>query len=64
MGSTLFRSEENPALVVGIARWRSKDDLAAFWEQAGPMQFQGATLEAMEILEELDHLTVEQPVES
>jgi len=46
--------------MIGIARWESKDHLEGFWRQAGTVQFPGATMESIEILEELDHLTVEQ----
>jgi len=46
--------------MIGIARWESRDHLEAFWRQAGTVEFPGATMVSIEILDELDHLTVEQ----
>lgn len=60
LGSTLCRSTEEPDCFIGIARWASRDHLEAFWKQAGTVEFRGATMESVEVLDELDHLTVEQ----
>ncbi|HTT86979.1 MAG TPA: antibiotic biosynthesis monooxygenase, partial [Acidimicrobiales bacterium] len=59
MGSTLLRAGHDDAQLVGIARWESEEQLVAFWERMSPLEFPGAVLESMEILEELDHLTLE-----
>jgi len=45
--------------MIGIARWESRDHLEGFWKQAGTVEFPGATMESIEILDELDDLTVE-----
>jgi heme-degrading monooxygenase HmoA len=60
MGSTLVRSTEDDDCLIGIARWQDTDALTAFWERMSPLEFPGAVLESLEILEELDHLTLEQ----
>jgi len=59
MGSTLFGSTEDDDCLIGIARWQNRDALTAFWERMSPLEFPGAVLESLEILDELDHLTVE-----
>ena len=58
MGSTLFRPTADNAHLVAIARWTSRADLEAFWENPGGSEFPGAILESVEILDELDDLTV------
>jgi heme-degrading monooxygenase HmoA len=62
-GSTLCRAGDDPAVFVGIARWAGRDALEAFWKQAAGDPFEGAVLETVEVLEELDDLTlgVEEP---
>lgn len=57
-GSTLLRPSDSGS-VVGLARWESEEQLHAFRERMGLLEFAGATLESMEILEEVDHLTTE-----
>jgi len=59
MGSTLLRTPDDDDLVIGIARWQSEEELTAFWERMSPLEFSGAVLASMEILEEIDHLTLE-----
>jgi heme-degrading monooxygenase HmoA len=59
MGSTLLRSGVEDGLV-GLARWESQEHLDAFWERMSPLEFPGAVLLSIEILEEIDHLTVEE----
>jgi heme-degrading monooxygenase HmoA len=59
MGSTLLRSSDDEACVIGIARWRDTGHLTAFWERSDPLAFPGAVLQSREILEEVDHLTLE-----
>ena len=59
MGSTLLRSPDDDACVIGIARWRDKGHVTAFWERSTPLEFPGAVLQSLEILEEVDHLTLE-----
>lgn len=58
-GSTLLRSPDDEDCLVGIARWEDKEKLTAFWERMSPLEFPGAVLESLEILEEVDHLTLE-----
>ena len=60
-GSTLLRPTGSDEHVVAIARWDSEGDLAAFWADPGGSEFSDATLESVEVLVELDHLTVEAP---
>jgi len=38
----------------------SREHLEAFWSQAGTVEFSGATMESIEVLDELDHLTIKQ----
>lgn len=58
MGSTLLRSTETPTTFVGVALWKSSEHLERFRRNAGVRQFAGATLETIEVLEEIDDLTV------
>jgi heme-degrading monooxygenase HmoA len=60
-GSTLLRSTEERDCLVGIARWESEQHLLSFWERMSPLEFSGAVMESAEILEEIDHLTLEAP---
>ena len=60
MGSTLLRPADAPNKAVGLARWQRREDVEAFWAagtNGSPLP--GGTLESVEILEELEHLTVE-----
>jgi heme-degrading monooxygenase HmoA len=58
MGSTLLRSTEDDCLV-GIARWETKEQLTSFWERMSSLEFPGAVMLSLEVLEEIDHLTLE-----
>ncbi len=58
LGSALLRSHEDPSTFVGLARWRSKADLEAFWEASGGRAFPDARLTSVEVLDELDDLEV------
>ena len=58
-GSTLLRAPEDEDCLIGIARWESTEQLTAFWERMSPLEFPGATMLSLEVLEELDHLTIE-----
>ncbi len=58
-GSTLLRSADDEDCLVGLARWESTEQLEAFWERMSPLEFPGAVLSSLEILEEVDHLTLE-----
>lgn len=58
LGSTLCRSTDDPELLIGIARWQSRAQLEGFWERTGPVDFSGATMQSIEVLEELDDLTI------
>jgi len=57
MGSTLLRPLDDADHMVGAARWRTREDLEAFWASAGGDGFDGARLVATEVLEEVDDLT-------
>jgi hypothetical protein len=59
MGSTLLRSPDDDGSFIGIARWRDQGHLTAFWERSTPLEFPGAVLQSVEVLEEVDHLTLE-----
>jgi heme-degrading monooxygenase HmoA len=58
MGSLLLRSRHEPDLFVGVARWETERQLLDFRQQAAPMVFEGADLESVEVLDELDDLTL------
>jgi len=58
MGSTLLRSSEAPTTFVGVARWKSQEHLARFRRTAHIRRFAGAAIETIEVLEEIDDLTV------
>ena len=58
-GSTLLRSPDDGECLIGIARWESAEQLTAFWERMSPLEFPGATMLSLEVLEEVDHLTLE-----
>ncbi len=59
MGSTLLRPTDDEDCLVGIARWQSQEQLTSFWERMSPLEFPGAVLVSLEVLEEVDHLTRE-----
>ena len=59
MGSTLLRPTDEDDCLIGMARWTTRTHLTAFWDAMGPLEFPGAVLESLEILEEIDHLTRE-----
>ena len=58
LGSTLVAPTTDASYLMAIARWRSEEDLHTFWENPGGSNFEGATLESVEIFHELDDLTV------
>ena len=60
LGSTLCRSTKDSEVFVGIARWQNRQDVEAFWGQASDVGFDGAVLESVEVMEELDDLGVAQ----
>jgi len=59
MGSTLLRPADAPNTVVGLARWQRRDDVEALWASGNATPLPGGTLESIEILEELEHMTLE-----
>ena len=59
-GSTLLGADSDQGHCVAIARWESLEALTAFWDDPGGVQFEGADLVSVEILQEIDHLTVEE----
>jgi heme-degrading monooxygenase HmoA len=56
LGSTLLGSTTDDACFAAVARWRSMEDLEAFWNEGRP-EFPGSRLDSVEIFEELDDLT-------
>ena len=61
LGSTLLAPTTDDAHFVAIARWRSREDLEAFWADPGGSEFHEAELESVEIYEEVDDLTLQDP---
>ncbi len=59
MGSTLLRPTDDEDCLIGIARWQTREQLSSFWERMSPLEFPGAILLSLEVLEEVDHLTLE-----
>jgi len=59
MGSTLLRTDSDQYQWVAIARWESVESLTAFWNDTSGSQFEGAAVVSVEVLEEVDHLTLE-----
>ncbi|MEY2422033.1 MAG: hypothetical protein QOI95_2100 [Acidimicrobiaceae bacterium] len=59
LGSVLLRAPADPSLFVGIARWLNVEHLEAFRRTIGPIHVDGATLDSMEILDEIDNLLVQ-----
>ncbi len=60
LGSTLCQPAQDDEHLVGIARWKSEDDLVRFWgDVAGDSQFPEAVLESTEILGEIDNMVEE-----
>ena len=59
LGSTLLRPSDTPSTLVGFARWQRRDDVEAFWTSGNATPLPGATLESIEILDEVEHMTLE-----
>ncbi|MGH9007261.1 MAG: antibiotic biosynthesis monooxygenase [Acidimicrobiales bacterium] len=62
MGSTLLAPADDDEHFVAIARWRSKDDLESFWADPGGSPFEEAELVSVDLFEEVDDLTRQDPV--
>ena len=58
-GSTLLRPAHSPTTLVGFARWQRRDDVEAFWASGHAAPLPGAVLESIEILDEVEHMTLE-----
>ena len=57
LGSVLCNPSGDDEHLIGIARWKSEDDLVRFWaDQPGDRGFSGAVLESAELLGEIDNL--------
>jgi hypothetical protein len=44
---------------VAIARWESQGDLERFWKSPGGSEFPWVEMESVEVLDEVNHLTIE-----
>ncbi len=58
LGSTLLAPVNDDSQFVAMARWRSREDVEAFWADPGGSAFEGAELVMIEVFDELDDLTV------
>ena len=58
LGSVLLAPGDDDDHLVAVARWRSRQDLEAFWADPGGSSFDGATLDSVEVFDELDDLSV------
>ena len=59
LGSTLLRPSDTHNILVGFARWQRRDDVEAFWKSGNATPLPGATLESIEILDEVEQMTLE-----
>ena len=59
LGSTLLRPADTSNTLVGFARWQQRDDVEAFWASGHATPLPGATLESIEILDEVEHMTLD-----
>ena len=59
LGSTLLRPADAPTTLVGFARWQRRDKVEAFWASGNATPLPGATLESVEILDEVEHMIIE-----
>jgi heme-degrading monooxygenase HmoA len=61
MGSTLLRPSDTENRFVAVARWQRRENVEAFWAQgsASARPLLGGTLESVELLEEIEHMTLE-----
>jgi hypothetical protein len=64
MGSTLLRPPDAPNTLVGLARWQRRDDVEAFWASGNATPLPGGCLDATEVLEELEHMTLEHLIDT
>jgi heme-degrading monooxygenase HmoA len=60
MGSTLLRPIDEPDAWLGLARWRSRADLEAFWASGRAVALPGATFRSAEVLDEHTNFTIEE----
>jgi|HubBroStandDraft_1064217.scaffolds.fasta_scaffold1302473_2 heme-degrading monooxygenase HmoA len=60
-GSTPLSADSDQHHFVAIARWESLGALTAFWNEPGGVWFEGVELVSVDVLEEIDHMTVEGP---
>ena len=58
LGSILLAPVDDSDHLVAVARWRTREDLESFWADPGGPEFDGALMEAVEILDEVDDLNV------
>ena len=57
MGSALLRSTNDDSTMIGIARWQSVDHLNDFRRRVGSIRYAAASLDTIEIFDEVDDLT-------
>jgi heme-degrading monooxygenase HmoA len=61
LGSTLLAPSTDVLQFAAVARWRSREDVEAFWAEPGGSPFDGAELISTETFEEVDDLTLQDP---
>jgi heme-degrading monooxygenase HmoA len=57
LGSTLLRPANAPNTFVGFARWQQRENVEAFWASGNATPLPGATLESIEIMDEIEDMT-------
>jgi hypothetical protein len=59
MVSTLLRPADSPNMLGGRASRQRRADVEAFWASGNANPLPGGTLESVEVLEEVEHMTLE-----
>jgi len=61
LGSTLMRTQDDRCQFAAVARWRSLEDIEAFWQSGETVPFPDAALITTEVFAEIDDLVVSDP---